>query len=64
MAQILLLLSQLVLNALHLLLVLLSPMCICVWVFCMSLFAQGKLRVTIQGETIEQQFGEREVCFR
>jgi hypothetical protein len=25
---------------------------------------QGKLRVTIQGETIEQQFGEREVCFR
>jgi phosphoenolpyruvate carboxylase len=31
-----------------------------------SLFSpvQGKLRVTIQGETIEQQFGEREVCFR
>lgn len=27
-------------------------------------FLQGKLRVTIQGETIEQQFGEREVCFR
>ncbi|WIA14756.1 hypothetical protein OEZ85_003241 [Tetradesmus obliquus] len=25
---------------------------------------KGKLRVTIQGETIEQQFGEREVCFR
>jgi phosphoenolpyruvate carboxylase len=25
---------------------------------------QGKLRVTIQGETIEQQFSEREVCFR
>jgi phosphoenolpyruvate carboxylase len=25
---------------------------------------QGKLRVTIQGETIEQQFGEREVGFR
>ncbi|GBF96435.1 phosphoenolpyruvate carboxylase [Raphidocelis subcapitata] len=24
----------------------------------------GALRVTIQGETIEQQFGEREVCFR
>lgn len=22
------------------------------------------LRVTIQGETIEQQFGEKEVCFR
>jgi phosphoenolpyruvate carboxylase len=29
-----------------------------------SLYPQGKLRVTIQGETIEQQFGEREVCFR
>jgi phosphoenolpyruvate carboxylase len=25
---------------------------------------QNKLRVTIQGETIEQQFGEKEVCFR
>ena len=25
---------------------------------------QGRLRVTIQGETIEQQFGEKEVCFR
>ena len=24
----------------------------------------GRLRVTIQGETVEQQFGEREVCFR
>ena len=25
---------------------------------------KGGLRVTIQGETIEQQFGEKEVCFR
>ncbi len=25
---------------------------------------QGKLRVTVQGEIIEQQFGEKEVCFR
>eukprot|EP00877_Chromochloris_zofingiensis_P014491 jgi/Chrzof1/9296/UNPLg00263.t1_PEPC1[v5.2] len=25
---------------------------------------KGMLRVTIQGETIEQQFGEKEVCFR
>ncbi|KAK9811208.1 hypothetical protein WJX73_010686 [Symbiochloris irregularis] len=25
---------------------------------------QGALRVTIQGETMEQQFGEKEVCFR
>ncbi|KAF5835589.1 phosphoenolpyruvate carboxylase [Dunaliella salina] len=25
---------------------------------------QGTLRVTVQGEIIEQQFGEREVCFR
>jgi len=25
---------------------------------------QGSLRVTVQGEIIEQQFGEREVCFR
>lgn len=24
----------------------------------------GRLRVTIQGETVEQQFGEKEVCFR
>eukprot|EP00798_Chlamydomonas_sp_ICE-L_P009929 gene9929-7799_t len=24
---------------------------------------EGELRVTVQGETIEQQFGEREVCF-
>ena len=35
---------------------------VCVCMSCVSL--QGKLRVTIQGETIEQQFGEREVCFR
>jgi hypothetical protein len=27
-------------------------------------FTQGSLRVTVQGEIIEQQFGEREVCFR
>ncbi len=25
---------------------------------------QGSLRVTVQGEIIEQQFGEPEVCFR
>ncbi len=25
---------------------------------------QGHLRVTVQGEIIEQQFGEKEVCFR
>ncbi|CAK0740175.1 hypothetical protein CVIRNUC_001230 [Coccomyxa viridis] len=25
---------------------------------------KGRLRVTIQGETLEQQFGEQEVCFR
>ena len=24
----------------------------------------GRMRVTIQGETVEQQFGEKEVCFR
>lgn len=25
---------------------------------------QGQLRVTVQGEVIEQQFGETETCFR
>ena len=30
---------------------------------CMLCSEQGVLRVTVQGEIIEQQFGEREVCF-
>jgi hypothetical protein len=39
-----------------------APHCCCPPL--LLLLLQGKLRVTIQGETIEQQFGEREVCFR
>lgn len=48
-----------------LLLLLLSLLLSCCPVVLLSCYVcQGKLRVTIQGETIEQQFGEREVCFR
>jgi phosphoenolpyruvate carboxylase len=28
------------------------------------MWLQGTLRVTVQGEIIEQQFGEKEMCFR